>query len=83
MRAPKHHRLKTWSKYFQEVAAGNKKFEVRENDRDFQVGDFVTLIEFEDGKPGESFGPVEIDFILPGGRFGIPEDYVVFNWKTP
>lgn len=40
-----HHDLKIFEKYFQPVVDGKKKSEVRLNDRDYQVGDTVTLRE--------------------------------------
>ena len=39
------HQLKIDSKYFEDVASGKKTFEVRNNDRDFHVGDFLALNE--------------------------------------
>lgn len=42
----KTHDLKTWPEFFEEVAAGRKPFEVRHNDRNFQVGDILVLREF-------------------------------------
>jgi hypothetical protein len=41
------HELKTWPEYFEDVWEGRKTFEVRENDRNFQVGDVLRLREFE------------------------------------
>lgn len=42
----KHHYLKILPCFFAEVIAGNKHFEIRRNnDRDFQRGDTVTLQE--------------------------------------
>lgn len=45
------HRLKTWAQFFEAVAVGDKRFEYRRNDRGFQRGDTVELIEVigEDG----------------------------------
>jgi len=43
---PCDHSLKTWSRYYKEVVGGRKKFEIRNNDRDFQVGDRVILREW-------------------------------------
>lgn len=43
-----HHRLKILPCYFKAVIEGKKKFEIRDNsDRGFQVGDTVTLSEFD------------------------------------
>lgn len=39
------HQLKIESNYFEDVASGKKTFEVRKNDRDFRVGDFLALNE--------------------------------------
>jgi Domain of unknown function (DUF3850) len=43
----KVHELKTLRPYFQDVYSGVKKFEVRFNDRDFQVNDLLGLEEFD------------------------------------
>lgn len=43
------HELKCWRKYFDAVWTGKKKFELRRNDRKFQVGDELLLRETEDG----------------------------------
>lgn len=41
------HELKTWPEYFREVWTENKTFEFRRNDRDFQLGDFLVLFEWD------------------------------------
>ena len=46
MTSIKTHHLKTWPKYFQLVRSGHKTFELRIDDRDFQVGDKLTLQEW-------------------------------------
>ena len=43
----KTHRLKTWIAYYDEVAAGRKTFEIRENDRDYAVGDHLVLMRWD------------------------------------
>ena len=45
------HQLKIESKYFEDIASGKKTFEVRNNDRNFIVGDFLALNELN--KTGE------------------------------
>jgi ASC-1-like (ASCH) protein len=40
------HRLKTIQPYFNEVVDGKKNFEIRKNDRDYQVGDTLLLEEY-------------------------------------
>lgn len=43
----KIHELKTWPEYFEAVSNGSKTFEIRKNDREFSVGDTITLKEFD------------------------------------
>jgi hypothetical protein len=45
----RHHELKCWPEYFGAVASGAKRFEIRVNDRGFDVGHRVTLREWEPG----------------------------------
>ena len=40
------HTLKTWPEPFGQIVAGRKTFELRRNDRGFQVGDRLRLQEF-------------------------------------
>lgn len=39
------HQLKCEEKYFKDACYGKKTFEVRKNDRDFHVGDYLALNE--------------------------------------
>lgn len=41
------HKLKTWPLFFKAHLDGGKNFEIRVNDRDFQVDDYVILEEFD------------------------------------
>jgi ASC-1-like (ASCH) protein len=45
----KTHELKLDIKYFDDVKSGKKNFEIRKNDRDFQVGDVLQLKAYENG----------------------------------
>lgn len=43
----KHHSLKIWPAYFEQVEEGHKTFEIRINDRGFRSGDTCTLKEWD------------------------------------
>ena len=45
----KVHELKLNTKYFDDVKDGTKTFEIRKNDRGYQVGDLLSLSRFKDG----------------------------------
>ena len=76
-----HHTLKTETEYYQAVQRGQKKFELRKNDRDFKKYDMVTLEEVVEGvKTGRKLPPVEIQYVLHGGKYGLNEGYCIFNW---
>lgn len=45
----KVHELKLDDEYFNDVRDGIKTFEIRKNDRDFQVGDLLALSRYKDG----------------------------------
>lgn len=40
------HELKTLPEYFEAAMSGSKTFEIRRNDRDFRVGDYIALNEY-------------------------------------
>lgn len=41
------HEVKVWPEYFDAIKRGDKTFEIRRNDRDYQVGDTLILKEFD------------------------------------
>lgn len=44
---PTVHQLKTWPEHFDAVASGLKTFEIRKDDRGFEVGNILNLNEFD------------------------------------
>lgn len=75
------HKLKLREEFADDVCMGNKTFEVRINDRDFQKGDTVQFIcVTESGIQVEhaiNSKVYEITYMLSG--WGIKEGYVVFG----
>lgn len=72
--APRTHALKTDPDMFALVASGAKRFEVRTFDRDFQVGDFLKLMEFDraTAKYSGAFLRVKVTSIVRPGSYGLP-----------
>ena len=75
------HQLKIWPKYFEEVASGQKNFEIRYNDRDFAEGDYLALNEYsgDAGYTGRSC-LVYVDYILEAPTF-MRDGYVALGIK--
>ena len=57
------HQLKIYPEYFNAVAAGEKKFEYRKNDRDFHVGDTLQLRELAGEYTGREI-KVKVTYML-------------------
>jgi hypothetical protein len=85
---PKEHILKTVGTIWDAVESGQKRFEVRKNDRFFQSGDIVILRRLSSHgycTPGDGgrFSTKDLRFtigwILQGGQFGIEPGYIVFQ----
>lgn len=75
------HELKIYPQYFEKVLDGTKTFEVRKNDRDFQVGDTVVLKEFYNIKYSGREITVKITYILDDKFYGVSEGYIVFAFQ--
>jgi hypothetical protein len=75
------HELKTWPNYFAAIARGTKKFEVRENDRGFSVGDQLRLKEYNPDTNEYTGAELycSVDYVLKGGRFGLKSTYCIMS----
>lgn len=65
--------LKAWPIYFEAIVLGRKTFEIRRNDRYFQEGDRVTLLEWDPGT-GKYTGReimIEIRYVCDLGPVGL------------
>lgn len=73
------HELKCNRQYLRDITDGRKLFEVRRDDRGFEVGDLLFLREFDDGQYGESSIEARVSYLLRGGKFGIEDGFVVLG----
>lgn len=81
----KVHELRTWPPFFEEVILRDKKFEVRKNDRDFQIGDVLVLREWQPDQTGDGgrytgrIAAARVTSILSGPILGIAEGWCVMG----
>jgi hypothetical protein len=76
----KTHYLKTWPEYFAEIADGDKTFELRKNDRDFESGDVLVLQEWSpESKEYTGRETTKMVGYLLQGEFGLPDDICVMS----
>ena len=79
----KIHELKILPEYYDAVRCGDKRFEIRKNDRDFHTGDILRLKEW-DGKQytGEELDAV-VRYIYHGiDEYGLAEGYCIMSIDT-
>ena len=81
----KIHELKILPEYFDAVRCGDKRFELRENDRNFQRGDILRLKEWT----GKYFTGEQIDVLVryvldgdTGSAFGLDKEYCILSIDT-
>ena len=88
----KIHELKIKEEYFEEILKGNKTFELRKNDRNYEVGDLIHFNIFENLKnPYEKIEVratyngkdlFEITYILKNvPEYGLDKDYCILGIK--
>lgn len=88
----KTHELKTDSQVFKAVVDGLKTFEIRKDDRGFEVGDHLYLGETEHTGEEMSKGApllytgywkeVVVTYILRGPVYGLAEGWVIMGIKN-
>lgn len=79
------HELKTWPQYWLAVKSGKKTFELRENDRDYQVGDLLFLACFNpatDQYERRGLIKCEVTYLLKGPAFGLRIDFCIMGIKV-
>ena len=68
------HHLKCDEGPFLSIQSGHKKFEYRENDRDYDTGDLLHLTT-----PRGDDCWLQVTYILRGGLYGVPPGYCVMS----
>lgn len=78
----KTHELKILPKYFNDVWDGVKTFELRKDDRDYKVGDYLRLLEFENGNYTGKEVNFKISYLLRDcEEYGLKEGFVILGIK--
>lgn len=73
------HELKILPKYYNDVVTGAKNFELRKNDRNFQVGDILVLKEWSGDYTGNEI-EAEVKYILQDcPEYGLDEGYCIMS----
>ena len=83
------HDLKVWPEFFQAIEDGIKTFEIRKNDRDYQVGDTLRLREYSPG-PDEYTGRERRELVVymiagddpMGFAFGLRDGFVCIGLEA-
>ena len=74
------HEVKILPRWFEDVKSGKKNFEIRKNDRNYQVGDFIELKEWDVGGYTGRSVKRNIEYIYQGdGIYGLSEDYCILG----
>ena len=75
------HYLKIKAEYYTDVEIGLKTFELRKNDRDFQVGDVQRLIKLGDkGNETDQVTRVNVTYILKDcPQYGLKDGYAILG----
>lgn len=75
------HELKILPRWFNAVAYNHKNFEIRKNDREFSVGDWLVLCEYEKGRYTGRAIERQIEYIYYGdGTFGLLKGWCVLGF---
>lgn len=77
------HVLKTWPRFYKAMETGEKTAELRFDDRGFNVGDHLNLVEY-DPETGQLTGAghyQEVTHIFRGGGFGLLDGYALLSLK--
>lgn len=74
------HDVKTAAEFFEDAKAGIKPFELRKNDRDYKVGDFMKMRKYKDGEWTGDIIRREITYVLEDYE-GLKPGYCILGVK--
>ena len=85
----KLHELKIRHEYLIDVTLGTKTFELRKNDRDYQVGDLIHFIDIREDNTKNDIEPYidenqlyRITYVLKNvEKYGLDKDYCILAIK--
>ena len=84
-RPSKTHEVKCWPEFFRAVESGEKLFELRKNDRDYRVGDYIYQREWRPkskrytGRAHSS----RIVYAVYGPTWGLKRGYCILGLEPP
>ena len=74
------HTVKIKPKYYEAVLSGEKNFELRKNDRNYQVGDLIRLKEYNEDFTGRDL-VLKIKYILKDcPEYGLMDGFCIIGF---
>lgn len=78
----KLHILKIETCYFNDILSKRKTFEIRKNDRDYQLGDLIHFVHYNGDEFINSTEVFKITYILKDvSEYGLDKDYCILGIK--
>ncbi len=76
------HEMKLLERYYDAVANGDKTFELRKDDRNVQVGDVISLKEWNGKEYTGRHVNVEVTYVLRDcQQYGLMEGYCIIGFQ--
>ena len=82
IKTSKMHEIKIYPSYYRAIYSGEKTFELRKNDRDYEVGDILRLQEWTGTEYTGRSMMRRITYIYKGtGKYGLEDGYCILGIK--
>lgn len=77
------HDIKCWPRYYYKIETGQKTYELRKNDRDYQTGDLLLIQEFQPDTQQYTgrHHLQQVSHILHGPAFGLKKGYCIMSLR--